>query len=59
MVQLLTAMLDVPLHERNALLLAAGYAPLYGKRGLDTPAPDQLNHAPTSSFGSRNPIQRS
>ena len=45
MVQLLTAMLDVPLHERNALLLAAGYAPLYGERGLDTPAPDQLNHA--------------
>ena len=45
MVQLLTAMLDVPLHERNALLLAAGYAPLYGERGLDTPEPDQLNHA--------------
>jgi transcriptional regulator with XRE-family HTH domain len=45
MVQLLTAMLDVPLHERNALLLAAGYAPLYGERGLDTPELGQLNHA--------------
>jgi transcriptional regulator with XRE-family HTH domain len=27
--------LDVPLRERNSLLLAAGYAPLYGERGLD------------------------
>jgi transcriptional regulator with XRE-family HTH domain len=45
MVQLLTAMLDVPLHERNVLLLAAGYAPLYSERGFDTPEPDQLNHA--------------
>ncbi len=26
--------LDVPLRERNALLLAAGYAPLYGERPL-------------------------
>ena len=45
MVQLLAAMLDVPQEERNALLLAAGYAPLYGQRGLDTPDLDQLNHA--------------
>jgi transcriptional regulator with XRE-family HTH domain len=29
--------LDVPLRERNALLLAAGYAPLYVQRGLDDP----------------------
>jgi transcriptional regulator with XRE-family HTH domain len=45
MVQLLTAMLDVPLHERNALLLAAGYAPLYGERGLDATDLEQLHHA--------------
>lgn len=30
--------LDVPLRERNALLLAAGFAPAYGDRALDDPA---------------------
>jgi transcriptional regulator with XRE-family HTH domain len=34
MVQLLAGMLDVPLGERNALLVSAGYAPLYGERPL-------------------------
>jgi len=29
---------DVPLRERNALLLAAGYAPVYGERPLDAAA---------------------
>jgi transcriptional regulator with XRE-family HTH domain len=29
--------LEVPLRERNGLLLAAGYAPLYRERSLDTP----------------------
>jgi transcriptional regulator with XRE-family HTH domain len=29
--------LNVPLRERNALLLAAGYAPAYGQRELDEP----------------------
>jgi transcriptional regulator with XRE-family HTH domain len=37
MVQLLTGMLDVPLGERNALLVSAGYAPLYGNRPLNAP----------------------
>ena len=27
--------LDIPLRERNSLLLAAGYAPIYGERSLD------------------------
>ena len=30
--------LDVPLRERNALLLAAGYAPVYGETPLDSPS---------------------
>jgi transcriptional regulator with XRE-family HTH domain len=30
--------LDVPLRERNRMLLAAGYAPRFGERGLDDPA---------------------
>jgi transcriptional regulator with XRE-family HTH domain len=29
--------LEVPLRDRNALLLAAGHAPVYGQRGLDEP----------------------
>ena len=29
--------LEVPLRERNELLLAAGFAPAYGRRGLDAP----------------------
>ena len=37
MVLQLAAHLDVPLRERNQLLLAAGYAPVYGQRGLDEP----------------------
>lgn len=35
-IQLATA-LDVPLRERNALLLAAGFAPVYGEARLDAP----------------------
>ncbi len=34
----LAEQLDVPLRERNVLLLAAGYAPLYVERPLDDPA---------------------
>jgi transcriptional regulator with XRE-family HTH domain len=38
MVLRLADQLDVPLRERNALLLAAGYAPIYAERSLDDPA---------------------
>jgi transcriptional regulator with XRE-family HTH domain len=34
MVLLLAGQLDVPLRERNAMLLAAGFAPVYGERSL-------------------------
>jgi len=37
MVLRLAEALDVPLRERNTLLLAAGYAPLYRETGLDAP----------------------
>jgi len=37
MVLRLAERLDVPLRERNTLLLAAGYAPLYPQRTLDDP----------------------
>jgi transcriptional regulator with XRE-family HTH domain len=38
MVLRLAERLDVPLRERNALVLAAGYAPVYPERPLDDPA---------------------
>jgi transcriptional regulator with XRE-family HTH domain len=41
MVQLLAGMLDVPFAERNALLVGAGYAPVYGERPLEAP---ELTH---------------
>jgi transcriptional regulator with XRE-family HTH domain len=38
MVLLLAEHLGVPLRERNALLLAAGYAPIYPERSLEDPS---------------------
>jgi transcriptional regulator with XRE-family HTH domain len=38
MVLRLAEHLDVPLRERNALLVAAGFAPMYRERALDDPA---------------------
>ena len=37
MVKHLAEQLEVPLRERNELLLAAGYAPAYGQRDIDEP----------------------
>ena len=37
--------LDVPLRERNELLLAAGYAPVYSNHALDTPAMNRIGKA--------------
>ncbi|MET8561854.1 helix-turn-helix transcriptional regulator [Streptomyces flaveolus] len=42
MVLRLAERLDVPVRERNALLLAAGYAPRYPETPLDDPALDAL-----------------
>jgi transcriptional regulator with XRE-family HTH domain len=38
MILRLAGQLEVPLRERNRLLLAGGYAPVYPERGLDDPA---------------------
>ncbi len=38
MVLRLAERLDIPLRERNALLVAAGYAPMYRERPLEDPA---------------------
>ncbi len=45
MVLRLAEALQVPLRERNALLLAAGYAPLYRQTGLDAPEMQAARHA--------------
>ena len=37
--------LEVPLRARNALLLAAGFAPEYGERSLDAPEMEQAQRA--------------
>ena len=37
MILRLTEQLDVPLRERNTVLLAGGYAPAYPQHGLDEP----------------------
>ena len=41
----LANVLDVPLREQNYLLLAAGFAPIYGETGLDDPRMTQVRTA--------------
>jgi transcriptional regulator with XRE-family HTH domain len=45
MVLHLAEQLEVPLRERNQLLLAAGYAPVYGQRGLEEPEMEPVREA--------------
>jgi len=45
MVQRLAETLEVPLRERNSLLVAAGYAPLYPERALESSELTQIRRA--------------
>jgi len=45
MILLLAGVLEVSLGERNALLLAAGYAPVYGRRDLEAPEVEHIRRA--------------
>jgi transcriptional regulator with XRE-family HTH domain len=45
MVQLLANVLCVPLNEQNTMLVAAGYAPVYGQRELSAPDLDHVRRA--------------
>jgi transcriptional regulator with XRE-family HTH domain len=45
MVLRLAEALQIPLRERNTLLLAAGYAPLYRQTSLDAPEMEAARHA--------------
>src|SRR5205807_419977 len=45
MVLHLSEQLEIPLRERNVLLVAAGYAPVFPERALDDPALVAARHA--------------
>lgn len=47
--------LDVPLRERNTLLLAAGYAPRYQETPLDDPTMDQVRASLTRLLDAHDP----
>jgi transcriptional regulator with XRE-family HTH domain len=55
MVLHLAERLDVPLRERNDLLLAAGYAPAYGQRALDSPEMRPVRDAIEQVLGGHEP----
>jgi transcriptional regulator with XRE-family HTH domain len=56
MVVRLARALDVPLRERNGLLLAAGYAPLYGAGTLEGPELDKVHAALASMLSKHEPF---
>ncbi len=56
MVLRLSARLDIPLRERNALLVAAGYAPMYRERPLDDPALHAARQAVEMLLSSHEPF---
>jgi transcriptional regulator with XRE-family HTH domain len=55
MVLKLAAVLDVPLRERNTLLLAAGFAPVYQESALDAPALAQVRGALDAILAQQEP----
>ena len=56
MVVRLARALDVPLRERNGLLLAAGYAPLYAAGKLEGPDLDRVRVALGSMLSKHEPL---
>ncbi len=56
MVLRLATAMEVPLRDRNGLLLAAGYAPVYSERGLGDPAMDRVADAVDRILGQHEPF---
>ena len=56
MVVRLARALDVPLRERNGLLLAAGYAPMYSVGSLDAPELGRVDAALTAMLEHHEPF---
>src|SRR3712207_1179114 len=48
--------LDVPLRSRNELLVAAGYAPVYGERDLEAPQMAAVRQALDLVLGHQEPF---
>jgi transcriptional regulator with XRE-family HTH domain len=48
--------LDLPLRARNDLLVAGGFAPLYGETQLEAPAMEQVTHALDLVLGHQEPF---
>ena len=58
MVLRLAEHLEIPLRERNGLLLAAGYAPLYAERSLEEPEMAPIRRRSIGSFARMSHIRR-
>jgi transcriptional regulator with XRE-family HTH domain len=56
MVLRLAGALDIPLRERNGLLLAAGYAPVYPHRSLEAPELERVSAALTAMLRHHEPL---
>lgn len=56
MILRLARTLDLPLRERNELLLAAGYAPVYRREPLTSPLLDQVDRALTAMLAQHEPF---
>jgi transcriptional regulator with XRE-family HTH domain len=55
----LARVLDIPIRERNQLLLAAGYAPLYREAGLESEEATQVRAAVERVLEAHEPTRRS
>jgi transcriptional regulator with XRE-family HTH domain len=51
----LAEQLDIPLRDRNELLLAAGFAPVYGEHGLDDPAMKSVRESIAQMLAAHEP----
>ena len=56
MLEALAGALDLPLRERNRLLLAAGYAPRYAARALDDSGMHRVRHALDRLLAAHDPF---
>jgi len=56
MILRLARALDVPLRERNGLLVAAGYAPMYREENLSAPELDRVELALATMLDSHDPF---
>jgi len=55
MVMHLGLVLDVPLRDRNAMLMAAGYAPVYAERSIDDPELVDIRRALETMLNAHDP----